>query len=104
MGISMYQMQPSQSLFLFPLQLLMLIAMASFDEETAKKLRTQVCNFHTVPSFSSLIFPNFHQLFIWLKVEFYFSDSNLPRDGFLNREVNKSKDGRILYCTSLQTW
>jgi lupus La protein len=44
---------------------------SSFNEETAKKLLTQV--------------------------EFYFSDSNLPTDGFLNREVTKSKDGRILY-------
>ncbi|CAL9241417.1 unnamed protein product [Arabidopsis halleri] len=43
--------------------------MASFDEETAKKLLTQV--------------------------EFYFSDSNLPTDGFLNREVTKSKDGLV---------
>ncbi|KAL1199379.1 La protein 2 [Cardamine amara subsp. amara] len=43
--------------------------MASFDEETAKKLLTQV--------------------------EFYFSDSNLPRDGFLSREVTKSKDGMV---------
>ncbi|KAF3524265.1 hypothetical protein F2Q69_00049829 [Brassica cretica] len=44
-------------------------AMASFDEETAKKLMTQV--------------------------EFYFSDSNLPRDGFLRKEVSKSKDGLV---------
>ncbi|KAG2252608.1 hypothetical protein Bca4012_039080 [Brassica carinata] len=43
--------------------------MASFDEETAKKLITQV--------------------------EFYFSDSNLPRDGFLRKEVAKSKDGLV---------
>ncbi|CAH8378887.1 unnamed protein product [Eruca vesicaria subsp. sativa] len=43
--------------------------MASFDEETAKKLITQV--------------------------EFYFSDSNLPRDGFLRKEVSKSKDGLV---------
>ncbi|KAF2594531.1 hypothetical protein F2Q70_00044311 [Brassica cretica] len=43
--------------------------MASFDEETAKKLVTQV--------------------------EFYFSDSNLPRDGFLRKEVSKSKDGLV---------
>nr|VDD62595.1 unnamed protein product [Brassica oleracea] len=43
--------------------------MASFDEKTAKKLMTQV--------------------------EFYFSDSNLPRDGFLRKEVSKSKDGLV---------
>lgn len=30
-----------------------------------------------------------------MKVEFYFSDSNLPTDGFLNREVTKSKDGLV---------
>ncbi|XP_018446451.2 la protein 2 [Raphanus sativus] len=44
-------------------------AMASFDEETANKLITQV--------------------------EFYFSDSNLPTDGFLRKEVAKSKDGLV---------
>ncbi|CAA7025794.1 unnamed protein product [Microthlaspi erraticum] len=43
--------------------------MASFNDETANKLRTQV--------------------------EFYFSDSNLPRDDFLNKEVRKSKDGLV---------
>uniref|UniRef100_A0A1J3EWW1 La protein 2 n=2 Tax=Noccaea caerulescens TaxID=107243 RepID=A0A1J3EWW1_NOCCA len=43
--------------------------MASFNDETANKLRTQV--------------------------EFYFSDSNLPRDDFLNKEVRKSIDGLV---------
>ncbi|KAF8117922.1 hypothetical protein N665_0008s0260 [Sinapis alba] len=43
--------------------------MASFNEETANKLITQV--------------------------EFYFSDSNLPRDSFLRKEVAKSKDGLV---------
>ncbi|KFK42392.1 hypothetical protein AALP_AA2G250100 [Arabis alpina] len=43
--------------------------MASFDDETAHKLLTQV--------------------------EFYFSDSNLPIDEFLNREVSKSQDGLV---------
>ncbi|XP_024006234.1 la protein 2 isoform X2 [Eutrema salsugineum] len=43
--------------------------MASFNDETANKLITQV--------------------------EFYFSDSNLPRDDFLRKEVTKSKDGLV---------
>lgn len=43
--------------------------MVSFDEETAQKLLTQV--------------------------EFYFSDSNLPRDEFLSKEVRKGVDGMV---------
>lgn len=43
--------------------------MVSFDEETAQKLLTQV--------------------------EFYFSDSNLPRDEFLSKEVRKRVDGMV---------
>ncbi|KAJ9190196.1 hypothetical protein P3X46_001423 [Hevea brasiliensis] len=43
--------------------------MASLDEETAKKLLRQV--------------------------EFYFSDSNLPRDDFLMKKVSQGKDGMV---------
>ncbi|XP_010473016.1 PREDICTED: la protein 2-like isoform X2 [Camelina sativa] len=77
MGLLMYQRSnPFSSVnVLSSLPLLRLLfrlqqaAMASFNEETARKLLTQV--------------------------EFYFSDSNLPRDDFLNREVTKSKDGLV---------
>ncbi|XVE88888.1 hypothetical protein DITRI_Ditri19aG0104900 [Diplodiscus trichospermus] len=43
--------------------------MASIDKETAKKILNQV--------------------------EFYFSDSNLPRDEFLHKTVRQSKDGMV---------
>ncbi|GLU14506.1 hypothetical protein SLE2022_310710 [Rubroshorea leprosula] len=50
--------------------------MVSFDEETATKILHQV--------------------------EFYFSDSNLPRDEFMHKTVTESKDGMVslaLLCT-----
>ncbi|KAL2940056.1 La protein 1 [Bienertia sinuspersici] len=31
------------------------------------------------------------------QVEFYFSDSNLPRDNFLKKTISENEDGRILY-------
>ncbi|KAF9615412.1 hypothetical protein IFM89_023073 [Coptis chinensis] len=45
------------------------MATPSLDEETAKKVIRQV--------------------------EFYFSDSNLPRDGFLMKTINESEDGLV---------
>jgi len=38
-----------------------------------------------------------------VQVEFYFSDSNLPRDDFLSKTVNESEDGSILlpFCPFL---
>lgn len=41
-----------------------------------------------------------NRILLILQVEFYFSDSNLPRDGFLRRAVEESQDGRILYIQS----
>lgn len=31
------------------------------------------------------------------QVEFYFSDSNLPRDNFLMKTINESDDGSIFF-------
>ncbi|XP_043704382.1 la protein 1-like [Telopea speciosissima] len=45
------------------------MATVSLDEETTKKVLRQV--------------------------EFYFSDSNLPRDGFLKKSINESEDGMV---------
>ncbi|XP_024023853.1 la protein 1 [Morus notabilis] len=45
------------------------MATASLDEETSKKVLRQV--------------------------EFYFSDSNLPRDNFLKKSINESEDGMV---------
>ncbi|KDP37242.1 hypothetical protein JCGZ_06298 [Jatropha curcas] len=50
--------------------------MASLDEETANKILNQV--------------------------EFYFSDSNLPRDDFLAKKVSQSKDGSILHFNQIR--
>ncbi|KAF4348424.1 hypothetical protein F8388_015735 [Cannabis sativa] len=49
--------------------------MASLDEETSKKVLRQV--------------------------EFYFGDSNLPRDNFLKNTISESEDGSILFLLAL---
>jgi len=43
---------------------------------------------------------NFCLRFFPKQVEFYFSDSNLPRDNFLKKTVSESEDGSILLLYS----
>jgi len=74
---------------------------APLEEGKAKKVIRQVRDppllpqLHNFFSFSRAILPKSTYM-IWLhlhQVEFYFSDSNLPRDKFLRETVEQSDDG-----------
>lgn len=81
---------------------------ASLDEETAKKVVRQVrsrrfCVWLFSNTRSLMLCRLFNSRFRFVlkkQVEFYFSDSNLPRDNFLRKTVTESEDGSILHLYS----
>ncbi|KAG4931020.1 hypothetical protein JHK87_047777 [Glycine soja] len=76
---------------------------ASLDEETAKKVVRQVrsrrfCVWLFSNTRSLMLCRLFNSRFRFVlkkQVEFYFSDSNLPRDNFLRKTVTESEDGMV---------
>lgn len=71
-------------------------AAAPLDEGKAKKVLRQVCDPRLVAPDAQLFFAILLKSTYLIRlpqVEFYFSDSNLPRDKFLRETVEQSDDG-----------
>ena len=74
------------------------MATPPLDEETTKEVLRQVTlhinslNFiETLRTFLLYLF-----IYLFIQVEYYFSDSNIPRDNFLRNIIESSEDGSIL--------
>jgi len=93
-------LQQSSSIAIGDQQSMAATAAAPLDEGKAKKVLRQVRDPALLPQLHNIFFPFSRAILrkstylIWLpQVEFYLSDSNLPRDKFLRETVEQSDDG-----------